>query len=92
MVHAPYPDVSLKDSDAERRFEGTSGPGRAEPTPPDGVPPSPSAPRERGAEPLTAEQLAFYKERMENGFYQSDTVRRHIAERLADDVLTRPPR
>lgn len=75
MRFAPYPDVSLKDSDAARSPDDSAAP----------------APPDRAAGPLTDEQMAFYRQRMESGFYRSDAVRRHIAERLADEVLPNRP-
>lgn len=75
MRFAPYPDISLKDSDEARSPDDAH-----EPAPPD-----------RSAGPLTDEQMAFYRQRIESGFYRSETVRRHIAERLADDVLPNRP-
>ncbi len=41
----------------------------------------------RGSGPLSEEQAAFYQHRIEEGFYCSDAIRRHIAQRLADEVF-----
>jgi len=39
------------------------------------------------AAPLSEEQLAFYKARLESGYYRSATVIKKIAERLTDDIF-----
>ncbi|HMB90765.1 MAG TPA: hypothetical protein VKP65_07955 [Rhodothermales bacterium] len=44
----------------------------------------------RPAIPLNEEQIAFYKDRMERGFYQSLEVREKIAARLINEVFQRP--
>ena len=36
--------------------------------------------------PLDEERLAFYRARLESGYYRSAEVVKHIAERLADQV------
>lgn len=36
---------------------------------------------------MSEEQLAFYKARLESGYYRSATVIKKIAERLTDDIF-----
>lgn len=59
--------------------------GDAETTEP-GFPPD----EPRPAIPLNDEQIAFYKDRLERGFYQSLEVREKIAARLINEVFQRP--
>ncbi len=51
------------------------------------VSPAPGRAGPGGAGPLTEEQVAYYRSRIESGFYQDPEIRRQIAERLADDVF-----
>lgn len=37
---------------------------------------------------LSADQLEYYRQRIESGFYRSPEVIRHIAERVTDDLLS----
>ena len=39
--------------------------------------------------PLSEEQLAVYRARIESGFYHSPAVLKHIADRITDEI--RPP-
>lgn len=39
--------------------------------------------------PLSEEQLAVYRSRLESGFYHSPAVIKHIADRITDEL--RPP-
>ena len=44
----------------------------------------------RPAIPLNEQQIAFYKKRIESGFYGSVEVRERIAARLINEVFQRP--
>lgn len=40
-------------------------------------------------DPLTKEQIAFYRERIESGYYTTTEVQQHIVERLIEELV--PP-
>jgi len=42
----------------------------------------------QNTDPLTDEQIARYRARMESGFYLADAVRRRVAERLCGKILS----
>ena len=49
--------------------------------------PDPASSSDSSDGPLTDEQLAFYRRRLESGFYRTPDVQRRIAERVTDDLL-----
>ena len=49
--------------------------------------PPPASSSDSSDGPLTDEQLAFYRRRLESGFYRTPDVQRRIAERVTDDLL-----
>lgn len=64
---------------------GAPGPPQADDTQQTDVEPEPAPPT--SMEPLTDEQIALYRARMESGFYRTDEIRREVAERLCGEVI-----